>query len=800
MAQSVGEVALDIVAGKNTLNNTIRKSMGEAQGVANSGSSGISNALGKIGSVASAVGKTVAVGIGVASTAVVAMGKSAVSAYADYEQLVGGVETLMGTKGAKTVEEYAEKVGQSVDYVKAEFEMLQQAQSNAMTNAQNAYKDAGLSMNEYMETINGMASALNQCTASELETVEYANKAVIAMSDNANKMGTSMESIQNAYAGFTKQNFTMLDNLKLGYGGTKEEMQRLLKDAEAISGIKYDISSYADIIDAICTIQKEMGIAGATADEAKKTISGSIGMMKASWQNLITGMGDDTQDFGALIDNFVESVDIVGANLLPRIEVVLGGVVKLVQGLAPKIIARIPDLMSQLLPSIITASEGLLNSIISVLPSLIDMLVNDVIPQLLSGILSITEALIEALPSVMQSICSALPTLLPLLINGLVSLIITLCENFNDIIQPVLEILPDLIISVVDSLMENLPILIEGCVSLVVGIVSALPEIIFSLVDAMPTVLVSIVGGLLNALPILLNGWKQIWNEVKKALSTYVTEIKERAVEGFKLLKDKAIEIFNQFKAKCSEIFNSVKEKIMTPITNAKERVVDTFQNLKTNVTTKIDSLRLSVTEKFNTIKDKIVSPIENAKEKIRGIIDTIKGFFSNMTLSFPHIKLPHFSISPSGWKIGDLLKGSIPKLSISWYQKAMKNPILMNKPTIFGYDAGSGKLLGGGEAGSELVVGTNTLLNMIKSAVGSVFSGAKMTVDVPALQNVGARRAGSDSGLSDKMDRLIELFKQFIESGNSDMTVPIYIGNELIDEYILNKNNRNVLRSGGRA
>ena len=146
------------------------------------------------------------------------------------------------------------------------------------------------------------------------------------------------------------------------------------------------------------------------------------------------------------------------------------------------------------------------------------------------------------------------------------------------------------------------------------------------------------------------------------------------------------------------------------------------------------------------------------------------------------------------------MLKGSIPKLDVSWYSKAMNNPMIMTKPTIFGYDAGAGKLLGGGEAGSELVVGTNTLLNMIKSAVASVLGGSKMTIDIPALQNVRAGGSGSDAGLGEKIDRLIEIIKLFMESGNSDMTLPIYIGNELIDEYILNKNNRSVLRSGGRA
>ena len=313
MAQSVGAVALDIVAGKNTLNSTIKGAMGEAQNAVNSGSSGISNALGKIGTVAGAVGKTVVAGVGVASTAVVAMGKSAVSAYADYEQLVGGVETLF-KDSAKTVIE----------------------------NASKAYTTAGLSANEYMTTVTSFSASLLQSLGGDtVKASEMADMAITDMSDNANKMGTSMEMIQNAYNGFAKGNMTMLDNLKLGYGGTKEEMQRLLADAEKLSGIKYDISSYADMVDAIHVIQTEMGITGTTAKEASSTISGSIASMKGAWQNLLTGMGDDTQNFDVLIDQFVASVGTVGENLLPRIEIVLGGVVKLVEGLAPKIIEKI---------------------------------------------------------------------------------------------------------------------------------------------------------------------------------------------------------------------------------------------------------------------------------------------------------------------------------------------------------------------------------------------------------------------------------------------------------------------------
>ena len=738
MAQSVGAVALDIVAGKNTLNSTLKSSMSEAQNTVSSGSSGISKVLGGIGSVATAVGKTVAVGVGVASTAVIAMGKSAVSAYADYEQLVGGVETLF-KDSAKTVIE----------------------------NASKAYTTAGMSANEYMSTVTSFSASLLQSLGNDtVKASEKADMAITDMSDNANKMGTSMEMIQNAYQGFAKQNYTMLDNLKLGYGGTKEEMQRLLADAEKISGIKYDISSYADIVDAIHVVQNEMGITGTTAKEASSTISGSLSSMKGAWQNLLTGMGDDTQDFGALVDQFVSSVDTVGANLLPRIEIVLGGVVKLVQGLAPKIIEKIPELVSQLLPSIITASVSLIQAIVAIIPDLVNAIVAQ-IPAFIQGFVQIVDALIQALPTVVQSLVQALPTLIPALVTGLVQMIVALCQVLPQIIQPIIDNLPAIIISIVQALVDNLPALIQGLISLIMGIVQALPQIIQALIDALPTVITLLITALLENIPALIMGFVQVIVGVAGAYKKIFASLKEVFPKVFEGIWKAVKNVF----APAGEWF---KEKFV----NAKDKIVSAFSN----------------------IKEKLSAPFEKARDAIKSVVDKIKGFFTNLKLTFPSIKLPHFSIKPKGWEIGDLLKGKIPSLGIDWYAKAMDNPMIMNKPTIFGYDAGTGNLLGGGEAGSELIVGTNTLLSMIRSAVASVLGGAKMSIDVPALQNVRAGSAGSDSGLSDKMDRLIELFKQFIESGDSDMTVPIYIGNELIDEYILNKNNRNVLRSGGHA
>ncbi len=281
--------------------------------------------LGKIGSAVNTAVKASAAAVGAASAGVAALGTACINAYADYEQLAGGVETLF-KDSAETIHSFAD----------------------------NAYKTAGLSANEYMETVTSFSASLLQSLDGDTEkAAAAADLAITDMADNANKMGTAMESIQYAYQGFAKQNYTMLDNLKLGYGGTKEEMQRLLADAEKLSGVKYDLSSYADVVEAIHVIQTEMGITGTTAKEASTTIQGSVASMKAAWANLMVGMADDTQNFDMLLSNFIESIGTVADNLLPRIGIVIEGMGKLVAGLAPEIASALPTLTNELLPNLV---------------------------------------------------------------------------------------------------------------------------------------------------------------------------------------------------------------------------------------------------------------------------------------------------------------------------------------------------------------------------------------------------------------------------------------------------------------
>ena len=792
----VGTIAINTTEAKNALSE-VSDSGGKAE-------SKLSKVFSGIGKGAAVVGKAVMTGMAVGGAAVAALATKSVQAYADYEQLVGGVETLFGT-GGKSLQEYADSVGKTVEDVTSEYLTLKNAQTTVLDNASNAYKTAGMSANDYMETVTSFSAALISSLEGDTQkAATLADQAIVDMSDNANKMGSDIESIQNAYQGFAKQNYTMLDNLKLGYGGTKEEMARLLKDAEKISGVKYDLSSYADVVDAIHVIQTEMGITGTTANEASTTISGSISSMKASWENLLTAISSDDLPFDEYVNNFVDSVDTVADNLLPRISIALDGIVQLVSKLAPKLIAKIPELLNQLLPAAVSCVTQLISAIASTLPALAQTVI-DILPDILAALQSIFTALVSALPELITTIVSALPTLIPMLVTGLVDMIVMLCTMLPQIILPIVQALPGIVISLVDALMENLPALIEGVVALVNGIVIALPEIIMALIEALPTIMQSIVTGLWNAWPTVLLGIismfgtlvqavvnlcsglikkiKEIWSKIKSAVSPYIEKlktylksawenIKTKASEIITKLKEKVVEIFNnlktslsttvnniktklvttwtnikttvqekvqELKTKLSTLWNSIKSTISTVVTNIKTKATTIFTNIKTSISNTVTGLKTKITTVFtavkttvsnvftalktkvttvwNGIKTAITTPINTAKNTIKKAIDKIKGFF-DFEISWPSIPMPHFGISPDGWKIGDLLSGSIPKLTIDWYAKAMNSPMIMNSPTVFGYDAATGKLLGGGEKGSEVVSGTSTLMGMIQAAV----------------------------------------------------------------------------------
>lgn len=530
--------------------------------------------LGKIGSAVNTAVKASAAAVGAASAGVAALGTACINAYADYEQLAGGVETLF-KDSADTIQTYAD----------------------------NAYKTAGLSANEYMETVTSFSASLLQSLDGDTEkAAAAADLAITDMADNANKMGTAMESIQYAYQGFAKQNYTMLDNLKLGYGGTKEEMQRLLADAEKLSGVKYDLSSYADVVEAIHVIQTEMGITGTTAKEASTTIQGSVASMKAAWANLMVGMADDTQNFDLLLSNFIESIGTVADNLLPRIGIVIEGMGKLVAGLAPEIASALPTLTNELLPNLVELGVQSISALVQGIQENGDSLAAGA----LSIVGTLAEGIAELLPMVADTAASlavsladglteSLPNIIPVAIETISTLVENLTENANTVIEAGIQI----ILALGEGLIAALPQLIETVPQIVINIANVINDNAPKLVDTALYLITRLATGLLAATPTILAN---------------IPKIIEAIVAAFM-----AFQWLNLGKQLIDGVANGVKKAGESMATAAK----NAFSKFKSKITGSEVATELKSIGKY--IIDGIVGGIKNSLSKIANVAGKIK-------------------------------------------------------------------------------------------------------------------------------------------------------------------------------
>lgn len=393
--------------------------------------------------------KAMASAIKEAAAALVDLGKQSIQGFAEQEQLIGGVDTLFKESSAQ-VQQYANE----------------------------AYKTAGLSANQYMETVTSFSASLLQSLGGDTAAAaQKADQAITDMSDNANKLGTDMASIQDAYQGFDKQNYTMLDNLKLGYGGTKQEMERLLADAEKFSGIKYDISSYADIVDAIHVVQTEMGITGTTAKEASTTIQGSANAIKSAWSNLLTGMSNENLDLDKLVQNVIDSVNTFADNLLPRLQIMLPrfaeGMTQLVNGLVP----YVGPAMELLLPSLVQGIGSLVSGIVQALP-----------------------AAVEAISAVVPMLVEQIAILLPQIVDAGIGIIVALADGIGENLPALVPAAVDAIITVADGLLDHIDTLILAAGKLTVGMAQGLVEALPRLVVRLPEIIGAIVKGLLSGM------------------------------------------------------------------------------------------------------------------------------------------------------------------------------------------------------------------------------------------------------------------------------------------------------------
>lgn len=466
------KITLDTSGYENGLDNA----SGKASGFADKLKSGIATAA-KVGAAA----------LTAAATGMAALTKASIDQYAEYEQLVGGVDTLFKTASDK-VQEYAA----------------------------NAYKTAGMSANEYMDTVTSFSASLLQSLGGDTEkAAQKADQAITDMADNANKMGTGMEMIQNAYQGFAKQNYTMLDNLKLGYGGTKEEMERLLADAEKLSGQKFDISSYSDIVDAIHVVQTEMGITGTTAKEAASTIQGSVSAAKSAWSNLITGIAADNADLDTLIGNFVSSVETAAGNIIPRVSVMLGGISQLVTSASTTIIPMVITTITDNLPALLQAAvalvgalgQGIIDSLPAITQAAIDILfflANGLIenlPTLIDGIVQVTLTIVQMLTS---------PDFLTQLIETAILLIMTLAQGLIDAIPQLIAAVPMIIGNLLAAIIVELPNIIQMGIDLLFALIDGIIKCIPELVAAVPTLIIAFVNGIVNNLDKIILAAPQI--------------------------------------------------------------------------------------------------------------------------------------------------------------------------------------------------------------------------------------------------------------------------------------------------
>lgn len=563
------------------------------------------------------------------TTAAAALLKSAVTGYGEYEQLVGGVETL-----------------------------FKDSSDTVMNYANNAYKTAGMSANDYMETVTGFSASLLQSL--DNDTAAAAAKADLAitdMSDNANKMGTSMEMIQYAYQGFAKQNYTMLDNLKLGYGGTKEEMERLLEDAEKIhekttgQKIDYDISNLADVVDAIHEVQTELGITGTTAAEASTTIEGSLNSAKAAWSNLLVGVADDEQDFDTLVNNFVDSVATAAENILPRVEVAITGIGTLIEKLFPVIMQELPTVLNDILPELVSSGIGMVNSLSEGIQQNLPLIISTVIEigeQLIDALIEVVPQFIsiglELIAQLAMGIAEALPELMPKITDAINTIVLAIQENLPLILEAGMQILLQLALGIAQSLPELIPTIIEIILQIVEVLNS--PENMMLVANAALQLIFGLLEGIINALPVLIEGLPEVIVSIVDALIECAPQLLEA---GYELLKELEAGINEQLPVLLQKIpqmvlkltnkFLSLASKFLEVgkkfIGNIKDSIVSKWEGLKSSVPEWISSLIekfLGAALGFVSVGDNIVQGIwDGLSSGWNWLLDHVGGLASDL-------------------------------------------------------------------------------------------------------------------------------------------------------------------------
>ena len=596
---------------------------------------GLQSGMGKVASVAQqALGVFTGQMMTRAVDALANLGKSALDSVGQLEQNVGGVETLFGD-----------------------------AADAVIASADRAYQTAGMSANDYMSTVTSFSASLLQSLGGNTEeAAKVADMAIIDMADNANKMGTSMDMIQNAYQGFAKQNYTMLDNLKLGYGGTKTEMERLLADAEKLTGVKYDINNLNDVYQAIHAVQEEMGITGTTAKEAASTLEGSMASAKAAWDNFMNGSGDADQladAFATAADNIVKNL----AEIIPRFAETL-------PALGGAIIAQIPGLVAAIVPAVLSAGQSVLKQLQDAVLDFDFAGTADKVVQMITGFIegdglgSLLDTLVTIFTGIVNGISSMLPSLLPALIELISYVVTSLLDQLPAILDCALELilglargilaalpvlieaLPEVISSIVEFLISAVPQIIDAGIELLMALVDALPVIIDALVDALPQIIRATVTALIAAAPQIVKAGIKLLGALIEAIPVIVVELAEAVPDivaaiidvlaelpgligevfaeivtdlvewGQQMLSNASMAMSNML-SQVNSIIQELPGKIWTHLVNAVNKVIAWGQQMVSNASTAASNMLSKVSGIIQELPGKIWTHLVNTVNKV---------------------------------------------------------------------------------------------------------------------------------------------------------------------------------------
>lgn len=646
-----------------------------------------------VGKAAAATGKAIAVGIGAGATAMAGLTAKALQLGGELEQNMGGAESVFKELGGSIdkmsttiITGYDEATGKAIKTTMS----LEEASTSA-------YKNMGLSTSDYLATANKMGALFQGAGFETQEALDLSSSAMQRAADVASIMGIDTSAAMESIAGAAKGNFTMLDNLGVAMNDTTLNAYAMEK---GIKKTTQQMTNQEKIGLAMEMFMEKTAYAAGNYAKENETLAGSLGTAKSALTNFLDGSGS-VEDVVSSVSNLANVVVENLKEIIPRLAETLPG---LMQEIGP----MIAPLLSEILPSLIEGASSLLSSLAEELPGLIKILFEDVLPKVTEGFVDLAKGITSALFG--EEAGAKLQELLEGTLNAITNTFNFLQENtwVLTTIAVVIGTITTAIglynaVSAIKAAMD------AAQVTTIWGLVSAhIAQAAAAMAAMAPYVL--IVAAIAAVIAIIVLCVKH-WDEISAAAARAWEWIKETWNKVASWFNEKVIQpVLNFF----SNLWNGIKNTW----NGIKNTISNTVNSVKETISNVFNSVKNTVGNIFDSIKEKMSAPIQKARDTIKGIVDKIKGFFSGMNISFPKIKLPHFSIKPKGWSIGDLFQGSIPSLGIEWYAKAMKNPMLMTEPTVFGYDAATGRAKVGGEAGDEIVGGASTIMNMIRAAV----------------------------------------------------------------------------------